>query len=82
MVVLFLGFATNMESATPTARDGYDLLDSCSYVISDSEDYDEVKRIKASNCMGIITGISISNKTEQDLKNANLFFCIPDNVKN
>ncbi len=82
MVVLFFGFATNVESAAPIARDGYDLLETCSYVVGDSEKYDQVKRIKASTCMGIITGIRIVNNTEQDLKNHQLFFCIPDDVTN
>ncbi len=79
-VILFAGFAAYVEAGI-ISSDGYELLDTCSYVSDDMSDLDNVERIKGMNCVGIMAGISITNKSEQDLGNTNLFFCIPDRAE-
>ncbi len=81
VIISFTGFATYAESDT-IANDGYELLDACSYVSDDMSELSKVERIKARNCIGIMAGISITNKSEQDLGNTKLFFCIPDHAAN
>ncbi len=80
-VILLAGFATYVESGI-ISSDGYELLDTCSYVSDDMSGLDKIERIKGINCVGLMAGISITNKSEQDLGNNKLFFCIPDYIAN
>lgn len=80
-VISFTGFSAYVESGI-ISSDGYELLDTCSYVSDDMSELDKVERIKAINCAGMMAGINITNKSEQDLGNTKLFFCIPDHAAN
>lgn len=81
VVISLTGFAAYVESGI-ISSDGYELLDTCSYVSDDMSDLDKVERIKGINCVGMMAGISITNKSEQKLGNTKLFFCIPDHAAN
>jgi hypothetical protein len=80
-VMLFAVFAANVESEL-VSSDGYELLDTCSYADREMSELNKVERIKARTCVGMMAGISIINKSEQDLGNTKLFFCIPDHADN
>ncbi len=80
-VILFAGFAANVESDL-VSSDGYELLDTCSHADKDMSELNNVERIKARTCVGMMAGINIINKSEQDLGNTKLFFCIPDYADN
>jgi hypothetical protein len=80
-VMLFAGFAANVESDL-VSSDGYELLDTCSYADREMSELNEVERIKARTCIGMMAGINIINKSEQDLGNTKMFFCIPDHADN
>ncbi len=80
-VILFAGFADYVESDL-VSSDGYELLDTCSYADRDMSELNNVERIKARTCVGMMAGINIINKSEQDLGNTKLFFCIPDYADN
>jgi hypothetical protein len=80
-VISFAGFADYVESGV-VSSDGYELLDTCSYAAGDMSELNKVELIKARTCIGMMAGINITNRSEQDLGNTKLFFCIPDYVEN